>query len=404
MQKKIIYTGAFRFPTSDAAASRVLNNAKILRELGYDVVFISWGGHPQDADKREDGFFYYQGFRYINTYEIDVKRVNPLVRICKFFFLGRNSLRIIKQMIRNVYFVIGYDPSMFFTNGILRLCKKHDIPFISDITEWYAPNEFPGGKFAPPAWINELNMRFTQKRVCNKIVISSFLDKYYNTSHNIILPPLVDSNESKWKTILPVLPSFEGIRLIYAGTPTKKDLLQTMLDAVIACVENGMQLQFIVVGVDKENVSSYPDYNKILTFPNNILFCGKIPQTEVPSYYKVSDFSMIIREKNRKNMAGFPTKLAETLMAGCPVILNYTSDIEQYVRNEQNGLVIPGWTSIQLQKMLSEVANLSQAEIVQMKTNAMQSALDRFNYPCYINKMEAFVEKLNHHPKRRWIW
>jgi hypothetical protein len=39
---KIIYIGSFRFPIYDAAASRVLNNARALRLYGHEVKFISW--------------------------------------------------------------------------------------------------------------------------------------------------------------------------------------------------------------------------------------------------------------------------------------------------------------------------------------------------------------------------
>ena len=35
----IIYIGGFELPDKNAAAHRVLNNAKIIRELGYEVFF-----------------------------------------------------------------------------------------------------------------------------------------------------------------------------------------------------------------------------------------------------------------------------------------------------------------------------------------------------------------------------
>ena len=35
----ILYIGCFELPDRNAAAHRVLNNAKIFRELGYNVVF-----------------------------------------------------------------------------------------------------------------------------------------------------------------------------------------------------------------------------------------------------------------------------------------------------------------------------------------------------------------------------
>ena len=40
MNKTIIYIGGFRLPDKNAAASRVINNAKLLRDQGYKVVLI----------------------------------------------------------------------------------------------------------------------------------------------------------------------------------------------------------------------------------------------------------------------------------------------------------------------------------------------------------------------------
>ena len=394
-KKNIIYTGAFRFPLGDAAAPRVLNNAKILKALGYNVIFISWGGDSREEDRCVDGNFYYQGFRYINSHDIDIKQANLIKRAYRFFLYGQNSLKIIKQMIQDAAFVIGYNPPMLFTINIMKLCKKKSIPFVSDITEWYSANEFPGGKFALPAWINELNMCVIQNFVKNKIVISSFLNNYYLSSNNIVIPPLVDKIEPKWTGDKSKLSYFEGVRLIYAGSPAKKDLLHVMLDAVIECIKKNVKLQFVILGVSKENISHYAKYNEIQFLSNNILLCGKVPQTEVPVYYNASDFSIIIRENTKKSRAGFPTKLAETMMSGCPVLLNYTSDILEYVRDGYNGFIVPDNSSAELQKKLLYIATLSDDTKHIMKRNSKVSALEKFDYSNYIDKMSDFIKKMN---------
>jgi len=220
----ILYTGAFRFPIGDAASQRVLNNAKILRELGHEVTFISFGGNTQDADKYQDGAYYYQGFKFIISEDIDVRVGNSFKRLLNFFLTGKNSLRILKKKIQEIDVIIAYNPPMYFTSRLMRTCKKNGIYFVSDVTEWFDSNEFPGGKFAPPAWVNNLNMKLTQRRVKNKILISSYLNSFYNSSNNIVLPPLVDSTDPKWSELTRVLPDFDGVRIVYAGTPAKKDL------------------------------------------------------------------------------------------------------------------------------------------------------------------------------------
>ena len=391
MSKTILYTGAFRFPLFDAAAPRVLNNAKILRDLGYDVVFISFGGDARDEDKQSDGQYYYQGFRYILSNDIDLPQTNIIKRIIRFLFSGYRALRIINKNLNNVHAIIAYQPSSYFTKKLLALCKKRSIKLITDLTEWYAPNEFPGGAFAPPAWLNEWNMCVTQKRVKSKILISSYLNQYYHLSNNVVIPPLTDSKEDKWNVYNEVMPPYDGIRIVYAGTPAKKDALEIMLDAVIECLKGGLKLQFIVLGVTKNDIIHYKNCEEIAKFPDRILLCGRIPQTEVPSYYHIADFSLLIRQRNKKNRAGFPTKFAESNMAGCPVIVNDTSDISSFVENGVNGFLIKDLSLMEITKILKKVTKLSPDTISSMKISTKEIAMKNFDYRSYLKVMKKIL-------------
>lgn len=392
--KNIIYTGAFRFPNGDAAAARVLNNGKILRELGYNVIFVSWGGKPREKDKNKKGVYYYEGFKYINTYELDNKN-NFFGRIKNHLFRGKYALKYIFSNFANnndIYAIVLYNTPIYFNIRIKQICKKFKIHLISDITEWYAPNELPGGLLAPPYWLNEINMRFIQKTIKNKILISSFLHQYYKSSNNIILPPLIDSNEKKWDKTETLVPPFNGVRLIYAGNPAKKDLLEIMLQAVLKSIDDGLKIQFIIVGVSKDQISHYSNFQKIISLPDNFIICGRIPQEKVPAYYHSADFSIIIRKPTKKNMAGFPTKFVESMMAGCPVISNNTSDIGNYIVDGFNGFIMNDWSSHEFQKTLKMIAQLSPQEITIMKENAIRSALEKFDYLSYKNTMNEFIK------------
>lgn len=391
--KTIIYTGIFRFPAGDAAAARVFNNAKILKRLGYKVIFISWGGNSHEKDKGPDGNYYYNGFQYLNTKDID-RGGNILKKINNFIFSGSNALKFIKNIIGETDVIIAYDTPLLFTGKIVQLCDKNKIPLIYDVTEWSDSNEFPGGKYAPPYWVNSLNMYLNKKRVKNKIVISSLLNKFYKTSNNIIIPPLVDADEDKWTNLEEVLPAFDGVRIVYAGSPGKKDLLEVMVEAIVPCLQKGMKIQFVIVGVRKDEVTHYKNFKDLSSFNNNIIFCGRVSQTIVPSYYHSSDFSIIIRESIRKSNAGFPTKLAESMMAKCPVILNYTGDISKYVSDGYNGIVVKDFSSEELEKKISYIAQLERENLDVLKNNALHTALESFNYVNYTESMRAFFEKL----------
>lgn len=67
-------------------------------------------------------------------------------------------------------------------------------------------------------------MTYLQRKVSNKICISTYLKDYYCESNNLLLPPLCNHSDSKWKTNIEDerVKSFNGITIIYAGNPAKK--------------------------------------------------------------------------------------------------------------------------------------------------------------------------------------
>lgn len=399
----IVYTGAFRFPCGDAAAARVLNNAKILRELGYDVLFLSWGGAPRIEDKNGVDEYYYEGFRYINTYDLRSQKINLFKRIYNYILLGRKSLRIIREINIRPSIIIAYNPSLYISWKLMSFCRRKKIALVSDLTEWYAPQEFPGNVFAPPVWLNEFNMRVVQKRVKNKFVISRFLDHYYAQTHNLVLPPLVDKKETKWQingdqlSLMNLADStFSPLKLIYAGNPARKDLLSVMLKAILSMLDRGYALQFRIVGVSADDLKQYYNIEGDGKYKDAILPLGRISQEKIPAYYAISDFSLIIRNRNRKTMAGFPTKLAESIMGGCPVICNATSDISEYVRTGFNGYVLETPSLGELESVLSSIVQLSADEIKMMKGNAKKCASVKFDYYSYIDPMKIFLNNLKY--------
>lgn len=392
--KTIIYTGPFRFPTGDAAAARVLNNAKILREIGYTVIFLSWGGEYQECDKDLNGNYWYQGFQYIITDDIRTKELSLPKRISNHFLSGKNALNLINQICdKNTYGIIVYNPTFYFTNKLLCFCKKNkNIKLIADITEFYEGNELPGGKYGPTSILNELTIKYVLKHVNNKIVISSFLCNYYKYSNNLLLPPLVDLTENKWENRLSEqgcsIKNDGGIKILYAGTPGKKDLLTTMLSSISNILDSKRQIHFYILGVSESEIN---DQYNIFENYHHIHFLGKVKQEQVPAYYKTVDFSLILREDTRKSKAGFPTKLVESISAGTPVITNLTSDINKYINDGINGIIVKDSTKEELINTLNHIMTLSDDQILTMKENCKNTGIHHFDFPNYIAKMSTFL-------------
>ena len=393
---RIIYTGFFRFPCYDAAASRVLNKARILRALGHDVMFISFGGKERDEDKRANGYVF-DGFPYIVTNEIGDNRRSLIKKVIGKYNQGTKSINKIKAF--NADAIIGYNTSYAVAKKLLDYCMERHIPYIEDRTEWYSANETFGGRMMPLYWLSEWNMKHVQREfVKNKIVISTFLDEYYCHSNNIILPPLIDTLDAKWSHSCNCKDErvirHKGRRLIFAGNPAKKDLLSNIIKGLSDANPIENRLQLIVVGVSDTQSNLFVDIEMKRKLGNSLVFLGRVPQDEVPSYYGISDCSLIIRENDRKNRAGFPTKMAESMAAGCPVMMNLTSDLADYAKDGKNAIIIKDFSTQSVTAGFLRLVNLQEEQLAKMKSSAKVVGQERFDWRNYMINMELFMDNL----------
>lgn len=388
----IVCVGAFRLPNLDAAAPRVLNNAKALRTAGHEVSFISWGGAYRDNDLHDDGYHYVDGFKYVITDELDPKGClwNKFKEKLR---RGNKSLGILNSMRENTNVIIMYNADYSWTKKMINYCSKNNIKLVNDITEWYDNNELHLTDIIP----NHINMTRTQRMVKNKIVISSFLYTFYSESNNMLLPPLCDSKADKWMATIQDerVKSFNGVTLIYAGNPAKKDCVHTVINAVNTLANEGKRIRFIILGTTREAyIKNYRNKLQPGSLHENIIFLGRVSQDLIPAYYMKADYMILLREPSRKNMAGFPTKFAESMTAGVPVIANATSDIAKYIQNGKNGFLVESYDYDSILKTLQDsVLTLSKAHVDEMKrkTRKLNAA---FDYRSYRNSVNKFFNNL----------
>lgn len=387
----IIYLGCFRLPNYDAAAPRVINNARAMQLCGHQVSFISWGGKYRDSDLCKDGKFRIDGMEYIITDELDPKGT-LFSKMMQMSRRGDKTVAILESMEVRPDLIVMYNAGYGWTKRMMKFCNMHNIKLANDITEWYDNNELHFWDILPYHY----NMTRLQKKIKNKICISSYLDKYYKESNNLLLPPLCDHSEGKWNAIIEDgrIKPFDGITLIYAGKPAKKDCVHTVINVVNKMAQEGKPIRFMILGITREiYLERYADVLEAKELHENIMFLGRVSQDLIPAYYKKADFMVLLRESTRKNMAGFPTKFAESMSAGVPVIANDTSDLGRYIINSKTGFIVEDEKAASLEKTLTDALSLSRQQIDNMKqcTKASNSS---FNYACRKAEMNMFLGKL----------
>ncbi len=389
---RIIYIGPFRLPNYDAAAARVLNIARSLRLAGHEVSFISWGGDYRDKDKCGDGVYRVDGFPYIITHEIGVVG-GKVKKALGWLKRGHKTKRILQERVSEYDAIITYDGGL--AHWLIDFAKKNNKYLICDCSEWFSYKEMQIVEI-PSLFIN---MHFLLHRIKNKIVISSYLDKHFRKSHNIVIPATCNASEEKWYTgkemALAKVGDFEGVTLIYAGTPMGKDALHYAIQAISRLINEKANIRFLILGCERK------DYLRSINaqylndeLSDKIMFLGRVPQDDVPSFYALSDFMILLREQTRKSNAGFPTKFSESFTSSTPVIANLTSDLGEYLKDGITGFIVPEPSEESVYTTIKEkVLPLNRAEIEDMKHHVKEVSV-QLDYHYFIKPLELFMGKL----------
>ena len=348
---KVLYVGGFQLPDKNAAAQRVVGIAKCLRSIGYQVRFVNSLKKCKLSPVNQE-YFGFSTLEYKREKNID------------YLFFAHTVLSIIKHEKPNI--VIAYNYPSIALNRIRNYCKKNKIRCIADVTEWYGVGD---GSFVYK-FIKRLDtlfrMTYVHKRMDAVVVISRFLYDYYKSFVPVALvPPVVDINEEKWQTA--VTKDKNIISFVYAGSPSG---IKERLDLVVEAAELYAQEKEIIlniVGITKEQFIEMFSWKKNIS--NSVSFFGRVPHKEAVKVVKKSTWSIIIRDDNTVVKAGFPTKLAESISCGTPVIANRFSNIIEYLNND-NSIVIDD---------IKDIIEAMKAA-TKKKTNVDKLAFDYHNY------------------------
>ena len=391
LKGKVVYVGAMSFPNGGAAARRILGNLLSLIAGGYEVI-VGSGQLPQTQLPQNEEF---HGISIHSIGERTAENKPILLKHLIYSGMGRKTIEWLNTLNPKPVAIILYSGDTPYLLRLIPWCRNRDIPLIYEASEWDDPGNVPGGRYSPYRFNVELTMRYLVPSVRNVIAISSFLDNYYRRlgCETVCIPPTIDTlrfaNPLKTHT-------GHLISIGYTGTPSKKDLLNNILEALLRIDPLGEQFRFNIAGLSNSEILNYPAMKQrnIKEIPPMINCVGIVSHAVAIRLIGDSDFSILLRYPKRYAFAGFPTKVVESLAMGTPVICNLTSDLGKYIHDGVSGIVCKDHQVESLTNALLRLKYLSSEEILKMSQAARRIAEDSFDYRRYVSVLDSFIQRI----------
>jgi glycosyltransferase involved in cell wall biosynthesis len=170
------------------------------------------------------------------------------------------------------------------------------------------------------------------------LAISRGIRQYYERlglTHDAIylLPVMIDS-ERYQRGGLTAVESLRNVKfLLNSGSFNEKDGLNHLVQAMAKVREDYPEIKLVFTGVASKSTQE-----KILTAAGAgahdwIIFPGFLPRDELIWCYKNALGLLSCRSNSEYANYGFPTKLAEYLSSGRPVIATTVGDVEEYLED-----------------------------------------------------------------------
>lgn len=371
------------FPYGRAYSSRVMNFCKLFISLGITpYVVADFGVETTDRGGREiNGIKYYIIGNTSKKY-IYLKKTRVGINAIKSIISANSS--------KKIYIVVSAADVLRFKR--LKEEYKHSltIHLILESCEWYDKSSYLFSSFDPRFLLFQYQLHHEYLKSNKIIAISRYLERFFDNGRNkvIRIPTILDTFNEKWTSET----KNPKIVLMFAGSMGgNKELFLEVLNALIH-PDYINDFEFHVYGGTVQTLKACLGKSKtVVDRLKGVVFChGFVNQTLIEEAYRNADYSIVFRPDRKSSHAGFPTKLAESMIAGTPVIANATGDVDLYINNT-NGLIVD-YDYMSICTCFSLLKKMSTEEKKKMRQNARKTAEKYFDYRQYKIPFSYFLD------------
>lgn len=258
------------------------------------------------------------------------------------------GFRLLNMAINREIDAIVYVPWTFRYLRLLGLISRTcRIPLFVNISEW--PQSWEELDTKKKRWFDK-KYRATLSRVCGAIVISEYIQEQCQAlftesggSKEVLkVPILVDP--TAWSVISPAQRSKPYFLYCAALDGYINDALM-VLDAFAQVSQNDYDL--ILVGSASLETRNILQHRAVAHGIDKrvVILDTFVPDADLLALYAGATALLAPLKDNDRNRARFPSKLADYLYSGTPVITNGVGDVPLYLQDEHSAFIAPGYTA-----------------------------------------------------------
>lgn len=368
------------YPYGSAYSSRARHFVLAFHSMGADVTVVS-----AELDYSEAEALGVDNVNYVSMHYAQ-NRITQLG-----IGVASRYASCVKRLIKEKrYTAIFVNSITYALPCICRIAKQNGIPIFVEKCEWYDSSSFILGKMNP--YYREYIREIDSVQPDGYLVISPFFEEYYRKKEykTLLVPTILDIQNIGFSTHSMAAP----ITIAFSGNLGKgKEQIRPIAEAIQKLGEEATAFLFVFYGpTEKQIRENINDDNLFSTITPYIEIAGKIPQKNIYRKLSDADFTIFLRPQRRSSDAGFPTKLAESLAVGTPVITNSTGSIGNYLENGINGFLLQDASVDQLVNVLKKIVTMQEEEYKQMRISCRRTAEQWFDYEVYAQKIKKFIE------------
>ena len=373
------------FPGGDAGAVREYSLSKLFETLGHQVTIFTMG--KGDFGIRNN----YQGIDY---YSLRVPATNLFDKIKNYLNYSKRLMKMLETFEKKVDVVLVVNIPVNALLMVKKYAKAKSCLLIHDSVEWYSPEQFKLRYFSPLYIIKELYNRFLIDNEFRVIAISRYLQEHFIKRGLLVerIPIFFPTDEiSSEKNC-----DFDKLKLLYAGSPGKKDYLLEMIRGLSLMSDPDLKrIEFQIFGVSEEALKKLLGMELYLRIKDYLVIHGKVSRGTVLESLKNAHFTVMLRDPSlRYAKAGFPTKVVESLASATPVITNISSDLAEFLIDGKNSIIVDGCLAIDFKQSIERALQLDSMTIESMFVESRKTAVETFDIKSYTSQMANLLRIL----------